>query len=84
MPRSGRSGRRNSHRDLAAGLAREYLDDCSHGALSVEDVISIMVGDLQRIRLYGENGFQIPQDIPAGRVERRTRSSWGLATTSAC
>ncbi len=42
-----------------------YLDDCSHGALSPEDVISIMVGDLQRIRLYGENGFQIPQDIPA-------------------
>jgi hypothetical protein len=23
-----------------------------------------MVGDLQRIRLYAERGFQIPQDIP--------------------
>jgi hypothetical protein len=23
-----------------------------------------MVGDLQRIDLYGKNGFQIPQDIP--------------------
>ena len=41
-----------------------YLEDCSHGALSAEDVISIMVGDLQRIRLYGDNGFQIPQEIP--------------------
>ncbi len=27
-------------------------------------VISIMVGDLYRIRLYGEKGFQIPQPIP--------------------
>lgn len=23
-----------------------------------------MVGDLQRIAVYGKNGFQIPQDIP--------------------
>ena len=28
------------------------------------DVISIMVGDLQRIKLYPEKGFQIPQSIP--------------------
>ena len=36
----------------------------SHGVLSPDDVISIMVGDLQRIRLYAEKGFQIHQDIP--------------------
>lgn len=41
-----------------------YLDRCSHETLSRDDVISIMVGDLQRIRLYPERGFQIPQDIP--------------------
>ncbi|MFZ2072175.1 MAG: YdcF family protein [Minisyncoccia bacterium] len=29
-----------------------------------KDVIEIMVGDLQRIKLYAENGFQIPQKIP--------------------
>ncbi len=23
-----------------------------------------MVGDLQRVKLYAEKGFQIPQDIP--------------------
>jgi hypothetical protein len=23
-----------------------------------------MVGDLQRIKIYGENGFQAPQEIP--------------------
>jgi hypothetical protein len=28
-------------------------------------VISIMVGDLQRIRLYPAMGFQIEQEIPA-------------------
>jgi hypothetical protein len=27
-------------------------------------VISIMVGDLQRVREYPARGFQIPQDIP--------------------
>ena len=29
-----------------------------------DDVIGIMVGDLQRIRLYPAKGFQIHQDIP--------------------
>jgi uncharacterized SAM-binding protein YcdF (DUF218 family) len=32
--------------------------------LSKDDVINIIVGDLQRIRLYPEKGFQIPQEIP--------------------
>ncbi len=42
----------------------EYLSAGSPGALSSDDVIGIMVGDLQRIRLYAEKGFQIHQDIP--------------------
>lgn len=42
----------------------EYLSQCSHDALSVDDVIGIMVGDLQRIRLYPQRGFQIHQDVP--------------------
>lgn len=29
-----------------------------------EDIINILVGDLQRIKLYAERGFQIPQEIP--------------------
>ena len=41
-----------------------YLRRHSHDALSPEDVISIMVGDLQRIRLYPAKGFQIEQEIP--------------------
>ena len=42
----------------------EYLRAYSHGSLSPHDVVSIMVGDLQRIRVYAERGFQIPQEIP--------------------
>jgi uncharacterized SAM-binding protein YcdF (DUF218 family) len=41
-----------------------YLSRHSHETLAPDDVISIMVGDLQRIRLYPEMGFQIPQEIP--------------------
>jgi uncharacterized SAM-binding protein YcdF (DUF218 family) len=42
----------------------EYLREYSHHSLTPTDVVSIMVGDLQRIRLYPQRGFQIPQDIP--------------------
>lgn len=42
----------------------DYLREYAHGALSPDDVVGIMVGDLQRIRLYPAKGFQIHQDIP--------------------
>jgi uncharacterized SAM-binding protein YcdF (DUF218 family) len=42
----------------------EYLRGYSHRELTADEVVSIMVGDLQRIRLYPDKGFQIPQDIP--------------------
>jgi uncharacterized SAM-binding protein YcdF (DUF218 family) len=38
----------------------EYPND----DIPMERVINAMVGDLQRIRLYPAQGFQIPQDIP--------------------
>lgn len=44
----------------------DYLSKYSNETLSPDDVVSIMVGDLQRIRLYPAKGFQIEQDIPAG------------------
>ncbi|HEX8335060.1 MAG TPA: YdcF family protein [Segetibacter sp.] len=34
--------------------------------IPLEKVINIMVGDMQRIKLYAEKGFQIPQGIPPG------------------
>lgn len=32
--------------------------------LTKDEIINIMVGDLQRIKLYPAKGFQIPQEIP--------------------
>ncbi len=43
----------------------DYLARYSNDSLTADDVISIMVGDLQRIREYPARGFQIPQEIPA-------------------
>ena len=42
----------------------EYVNRYSNQALSSDDVVAIMVGDLQRIRVYAERGFQIAQDVP--------------------
>jgi len=47
--------------------------------IPMERVINIMVGDLQRIRIYPAKGFQIPQDIPDevwAAYERLVR--WGF------
>jgi len=40
---------------------QEYAND----EIPVEKVINIMVGDLQRIKVYPEKGFQVYQEIPA-------------------
>lgn len=40
----------------------QYYEESSE--LDVDDFINILVGDIQRIDLYGQNGFQIKQDIP--------------------
>jgi len=42
----------------------DYLLHHSNDALSRDEIIGIMVGDLQRIRLYPARGFQIEQEIP--------------------
>jgi uncharacterized SAM-binding protein YcdF (DUF218 family) len=40
------------------------FEDYPNQEISKHDVVGIMVGDLQRIRLYPAKGFQIPQEIP--------------------
>ena len=42
----------------------DYLAGYANKQLSSYDVVSIMVGDLQRIKVYAEKGFQIHQEIP--------------------
>jgi len=41
------------------------FDTYPNADISRDDVIHIMVGDLQRILLYAEKGWQISQDVPA-------------------
>lgn len=43
---------------------KEYLAGYSSGEITEDDVINVMVGDLQRIKVYPEKGFQVHQDIP--------------------
>jgi uncharacterized SAM-binding protein YcdF (DUF218 family) len=40
------------------------FEDYPTDEIPMERVIDIMVGDLQRIRIYPAKGFQIPMDIP--------------------
>jgi uncharacterized SAM-binding protein YcdF (DUF218 family) len=43
---------------------REYVAHYTNQALSPADVVGIMVGDLQRIKVYPARGYQIAQEIP--------------------
>jgi uncharacterized SAM-binding protein YcdF (DUF218 family) len=57
----------------------EYVRSYSNRALTEDDVVGIMVGDLQRLRVYPEKGFQIPQEIPAdvwGAYEELVRAGY--------
>ena len=40
------------------------FDDYPAGEMTLKKMIGIMVGDLQRIKIYPEKGFQIEQHIP--------------------
>ena len=43
---------------------RDYLAEYSHQSLTASDVVGIMVGDLQRLKLYPSLGYLIAQEIP--------------------
>ena len=51
-------------KDLIVTSPQISFEDYPTEEISMEKVINIMVGDLQRIRIYPAKGFQIPQDIP--------------------
>jgi uncharacterized SAM-binding protein YcdF (DUF218 family) len=58
---------------------RDYLAEYANHNLSTADVVSIMVGDLQRIKLYPARGYQIAQEIPDevwGAFERLVRAGY--------
>lgn len=43
---------------------QSYLAEYTNRSLSAADVVGIMIGDLQRIKLYPARGYQIEQEIP--------------------
>lgn len=51
-------------KDLLVTSPQIAFEDYPNEEIPMERVIQIMVGDLQRIRIYPEKGFQIPQEIP--------------------
>jgi uncharacterized SAM-binding protein YcdF (DUF218 family) len=55
------------------------LEEYPTAEIPLEKVIHIMVGDLQRIKIYPEKGFQIFQEIPPGVWEAYERLiGWGF------
>jgi uncharacterized SAM-binding protein YcdF (DUF218 family) len=51
-------------KELTVTSPQIAFEDYPTPEMPMERVIDMMVGDLQRIRLYPEKGFQIPQEIP--------------------
>jgi uncharacterized SAM-binding protein YcdF (DUF218 family) len=50
--------------DVIVTSPRIPFDAYPNEAISRDDVVHIMVGDLQRLILYGERGWSAPQEIP--------------------
>lgn len=51
-------------RDLIVSSPPLPMEDYPNEEISRDEMIHIMVGDLQRIRIYGQKGYQVPQVIP--------------------
>lgn len=49
---------------LAVTSPQISFEEYPNDEIPLEKVISIMVGDLQRIKIYPEKGYQIFQEIP--------------------
>lgn len=55
--------------ELIVASPRLSFENYCFDKVSQEKVIHIMVGDLQRILLYPEMGYQIPQEVPNDVIE---------------
>mgnify|MGYP000019245115 CR=1 FL=1 len=61
------------HGDDVAALQKRLhdlgFDAYATGEIRKDDVIHIMVGDLQRLIVYGRKGWSAPQDVPAEVID---------------
>ena len=53
-----------SDKKLAVTSPQTSFEKYYNDQITLEKLINIMVGDLQRIKIYPEKGFQIFQEIP--------------------
>lgn len=51
-------------KDIIMSAPKLSFEEYSNDVLPKDFIINIMVGDTQRIKLYPEKGFQIPQEMP--------------------
>lgn len=51
--------------DFVVTSPQASFDDYIGSVIPSNDHVQIMVGDLQRMKLYAKKGYQIPQEIPA-------------------
>eukprot|EP00054_Salpingoeca_dolichothecata_P018175 m.111286 g.111286 ORF g.111286 m.111286 type:complete len:181 (-) comp22771_c0_seq8:152-694(-) len=49
---------------LAVTSPEGTLEEYPNKDISLEQVINIMVGDCERMKLYAERGFQVPMEVP--------------------
>ena len=52
-------------KDVIVTSPQISFEDYATEEITLEQVINIMIGDLQRIKIYAEKGFQIYQEIPS-------------------
>ena len=50
--------------DVICGSLPLSLDDYINSIGDLNRVVSMLVGDTQRVTLYAEKGFAIPQEVP--------------------
>ena len=55
--------------ELVVTSPQVAFDAYPSGDIRKDDVIHIMVGDLQRLVVYGRKGWSVPQDVPAEVME---------------
>ena len=53
-----------SEKDVVVTAPQVSFEEYPNETITKNDVINIMVGDTQRLRVYAQPGYQIPQEIP--------------------
>jgi hypothetical protein len=53
-----------SDKEIIVSSSPISFEEYCESGIPFEVIVNVMMGDLQRIDIYGKNGFQVPQEIP--------------------